>query len=107
MIAPDTVERIDDAYALGDIEPGEARAQLRRAGIDPAEIDDHLWALDEMRARRPAYVVQIWIDGWRDFVTKIKSRADADRIADALRGHFICGLKFRPVTRIGHDEIAF
>lgn len=34
--------RITDALALGDIDADEARKQLRDAGVDPSEIEDHV-----------------------------------------------------------------
>ncbi|HLH92103.1 MAG TPA: hypothetical protein VKX28_27025 [Xanthobacteraceae bacterium] len=36
----DAVTRVSDALALGHMAPEEADQQLRRAGVDPSEIDD-------------------------------------------------------------------
>ena len=41
------------------------------------------------------FKIQIWVDGWRDYVTGIKTEADAERIITGLRGLFISGLKFQ------------
>lgn len=34
--------RIADALGLNDVDDDEARALLRRAGVDPCEIEDHI-----------------------------------------------------------------
>lgn len=36
------ITRIEDAFALGDIDAEQARTQLRRAGLDPTEIEDRV-----------------------------------------------------------------